>query len=138
MIHDSKWGFEFSQLNFLLSWALWKQNKKIKIIGIINAWKLSQHFKHQTLLKFVFFFLVFILLPLMISNRDVPLLNILHILIRKTKFIVKNLWKCIFRASRSVSFSYFPKVALNREVREGRRVPPIPFRIFVDHFIIFS
>ena len=32
---------------------------------------------------------------------------------QKTKFNVKNLWKCIFRASRRVSFSYYPKVVLN-------------------------
>ena len=26
---------------------------------------------------------------------------------------VKNLWNCLFRASRRVSFPYFPKVALD-------------------------
>ena len=33
---------------------------------------------------------------------------------QKTKFSVKNLWICIFRASRRVSFSYFPKVTLDK------------------------
>ena len=30
----------------------------------------------------------------------------------------KNLWKCIFRASRRVNFSYFQKVALDLGVLE--------------------
>ena len=37
MIHDSRWGFEFSWLNSLLSWAVSWQDKKIKINGIING-----------------------------------------------------------------------------------------------------
>ena len=32
---------------------------------------------------------------------------------QKTLFHVKNLWKCIFRASKRVSFPYFPYIALN-------------------------
>ena len=39
------------------------------------------------------------------------------------KLNAKNLWKCIFTASRRASFSYFPKVVLNHEV-EGRASPP--------------
>ena len=37
----------------------------------------------------------------------------------------KNLWKCIFRASRRASQSW-------------EDCPPIPFRIFVDHITIGS
>ena len=37
----------------------------------------------------------------------------------------KNLWKCIFRASWRVCFSYFLKVALDRE-----ECPLITFRTF--------
>ena len=33
--------------------------------------------------------------------------------IKWKKLNVKNLWKCIFKGSRTVSFSYFPKVALD-------------------------
>ena len=36
MICDSWWGFEVSQLSLLLSWALSRQDKKIKIHGIMN------------------------------------------------------------------------------------------------------
>ena len=36
MIHDLRWGFEFSQLNSLLSWTLSQQDKNI-INGIING-----------------------------------------------------------------------------------------------------
>ena len=39
----------------------------------------------------------------------------------------------IFRASRRVSFSYFPNTALNNE-----GCPLIPLRIFIDHVTIFS
>ena len=35
--YDSQWGFEFSQLRSLLSWAFSQQDKKIKINGIING-----------------------------------------------------------------------------------------------------
>ena len=49
-------------------------------------------------------------------------------------FKAKNYWKCIFRASRRVSFSYFPKVAINN----WGCVSPIPFRIFVDYFTGFN
>ena len=56
---------------------------------------------------------------------------------QKPYFKAKNLWKCIFRASRRLSFSCFPKVALNHGV-----IPfppaPIAFRIFVDHVTIFK
>ena len=31
---------------------------------------------------------------------------------QKTWFNAENLWKCVFRVSRKVSFSYFPKVTL--------------------------
>ena len=59
-----------------------------------------------------------ITLGLMKSNVCVPLLNILRNLrqwvdIKCKKCNVQNLWKCIFRASRRVSFSYIPKVALD-------------------------
>ena len=37
MICDSQQGFEFSWLNSLLSWAFSRQDKKIKINGIING-----------------------------------------------------------------------------------------------------
>ena len=46
----------------------------------------------------------------------------------------KNLWKCVFRVLKWMSFSYFPKVALDHEVGSA----PIPFRIFVDHVTIFK
>ena len=36
MIHDSQQGFEFSQLDTLLSWAFSQQDKKIEINGITN------------------------------------------------------------------------------------------------------
>ena len=42
----------------------------------------------------------------------------------------KNLWKWVFRASRRVSFLYFPNVAADDE-----GCPTIPFRIFVDVII---
>ena len=32
---------------------------------------------------------------------------------KKLSLMQKNLWKCIFRASRRVSFSDFPRVALH-------------------------
>ena len=35
------------------------------------------------------------------------------------KLLVKKLWKCIFKASRRVSFSHFPKVALNHKEKMG-------------------
>ena len=37
VICDSQRGFEFSQLNCLLSWAFSRQDKKIKINGILNG-----------------------------------------------------------------------------------------------------
>ena len=37
VICDSQRGFEFSQLNSLLSWAFSRPDKKIKINGIINV-----------------------------------------------------------------------------------------------------
>ena len=37
VICDSQWGFKFWWLNTLLSWALSRQDKKIKIGGIING-----------------------------------------------------------------------------------------------------
>ena len=43
----------------------------------------------------------------------------------------KIIWECIFGASRRVSFSYFPKIALDH-----RGAPQIPFRIFVDRVTI--
>ena len=36
-IHDSRWGFEISWQNLLLSWAFSWQEKMIKINGIING-----------------------------------------------------------------------------------------------------
>ena len=42
------------------------------------------------------------------------------------KFNAKNLWKCIFKTSRRVGFSYFPKFALDYG------------GIFVDHVTVFS
>ena len=33
--------------------------------------------------------------------------------IKCKKVNAKNLWKCIFKGSRRVSFSYFPKIALD-------------------------
>ena len=140
---NSQQDFEFSQLNYLLSWAFSRQDKKIKIIGVINGsvtfkvkWKLSEHFKNWTLLNFVFLLILLISLCLMKSNGNVPLLNTLRKIYNKVaicvneliltpfnpfdikckKFNAKNLWKCIFRASRTASFSYFPKVALVYEV----------------------
>ena len=53
--------------------------------------------------------------------------------IKCKKLNAKNLWKCVFRASRRVSFSYFPKVALNHYGCHS-----IPFRIFVDLITIFN
>ena len=52
---------------------------------------------------------------------------------QKTGFNVKNLWKCIFGASKRVRFSYFCKIALNR----GGALEYL-FRIFVDHVTIFG
>ena len=46
------------------------------------------------------------------------------------KLAAKNLWKCIFRASKRVSCLYFPNVAADDE-----GCPTIPFRIFVDVII---
>ena len=43
---------------------------------------------------------------------------------------MKNVWKCSFKAYTRVSFSNFPKVALNRGWREYE---PTLFTIFVDH-----
>ena len=51
----------------------------------------------------------------------------------KNQFNVKNLWKCIFRASRRVSFSYVPNSA-----PDHGGCPRIPIRIFVNHVPIFS
>ena len=51
----------------------------------------------------------------------------------KKKFNAKILWKYIFRTSRRVSISYFPKVALNHE-----GLPLTPFRIFMDHVTVFN
>ena len=48
-------------------------------------------------------------------------------------FNVKNLWNCIFRASRRASFSYFRKVALDNVCVFGRGEPLILFRVFMDH-----
>ena len=53
--------------------------------------------------------------------------------IKSKKLNVKNLWKCIFRASRRMIFSYFSNTVL-----DPGGCPPITFRIFVDHVIIFS
>ena len=36
-MHDSQQGFEFSQLNSLLLWAFSRQDKMIKMNGIING-----------------------------------------------------------------------------------------------------
>ena len=74
-----------------------------------------------------------ITLHLMKSNGCVPLLSILQKTYNKVPIYVtelmltpfstfdinykkcnaKNFWKCIFRASRRVSFSYLPKIALD-------------------------
>ena len=48
-------------------------------------------------------------------------------------FNAKNFWKCIFRASRRVSFSDFPKTALDHV-----ECPMIPFTIFEDYVTIFN
>ena len=37
VIRDLQWGFEFSQLDSLLSWDFLQQDKNIKIDGLINA-----------------------------------------------------------------------------------------------------
>ena len=42
MIRDSQWGFEFSRQNSLLSQAFSQQDKKIKIMGIINGFVTSK------------------------------------------------------------------------------------------------
>ena len=58
--------------------------------------------------------------------------------IKCKKLNAKNLWKYIFRTifriSRRVTFSCFPKVALNH----GGRCPVIPFRVFMDVTIFNS
>ena len=46
----------------------------------------------------------------------------------------RNNLRAIFKISRKVSFSCFPKVALDH----GERCPLVPFRVFVDHITIFS
>ena len=38
VIRDSRQDFQFSQLNSLLSWAFSRQDEKIKVNGIINAY----------------------------------------------------------------------------------------------------
>ena len=38
---------------------------------------------------------------------------LVYLILNAKKHKVKNTWKCIFRAPRRASFSYFPKVALN-------------------------
>ena len=64
VICDSWWGFEFSRLNSLLSWAF-SQQDKIKIIEIINGsvtfkeYESYQQFEHWTML-IMFLFLVLI------------------------------------------------------------------------------
>ena len=57
---------------------------------------------------------------------------------QNTYFNVKNLWNCIFRASRRASFSYFRKVALDNVCVFGRGEPLILFRVFMDHVTIFN
>ena len=57
---------------------------------------------------------------------------------QNTYFNVKNLWNCIFRASRRVSFPYFPKVALDNVYGFERGKPLILFRFFVDHVTTFN
>ena len=47
------------------------------------------------------------------------------------KLIAENLWKCIFRASRRATFSYF-------STRSWEVTPTTPFRIFVDYVAIFN
>ena len=38
VIRDSRQDFQFSRLNSLLSWAFSRQDEKIKVNGIINAY----------------------------------------------------------------------------------------------------
>ena len=58
-------------------------------------------------------------------------LNPFDIKFKKLSLMQKILWKCIFRASRRVSFSDFPRVALDYG---GDVCPPIPlfFRIMLQ------
>ena len=53
--------------------------------------------------------------------------------IKCKKLNSKNLWKCIFKGSRGVNFSYVSKFALDHE-----GCPPIPFKIFVGQITIFN
>ena len=169
MIRDSWQGFEFSQLNSLLSWAFWQQDKKIKSLElskdlwhlnnmkvILALWTMncvcfscidSFHIAHNWTNKFkknhVLEFSKIMIRPPLIwlinltlranfrttlkSSGFAPLLNWQNKNLYKATIYVseliltpfdikykkmhdaKNLWKCIFRASRRVSFSYFPK-----------------------------
>ena len=52
---------------------------------------------------------------------------------KKINLMQKNFWKCVFRASRRLSFSYFPKDAL-----DNCGCPSIPFGIFMDQIKKFN
>ena len=74
-----------------------KKHDQTLLISLINL-SLSSNF--------------WITLGLMKSNGCVVLLNILHYIL---SLMWKKLWKCIFRASRKVRFSYFLKTALDHD-----------------------
>ena len=55
--------------------------------------------------------------------------------IKYKKLNAKNLWKCIFRASRRVCVSYFPKILLDHGVGGA---PQYLLEFFVNQVTIFN
>ena len=88
MIRDSRQGFEFSWMNSL---GLMKSNVCVSLLNIL----------HKIYSKATIYVSELILKPF--SPFD----------IKCKKLNVKNFWKCIFMVSGRLSFSYFPKIALD-------------------------
>ena len=88
-------------------------------------------------IKWLFAFTKYATQKLRTKPRSTPLscheLHLVHLILNAKKLKAKNTWKCIFRASRRVSFSYFSKVALDHW-----GCPPTLFGIFVNHIAKFS
>ena len=140
MIHEFSRLNEFWKLISLLLRTFSQQDEKIKINGIINgSLKFNNNERYNTELCWLWFFFLYDSFPYWSQSSQLILKNLIFEfpknikppliwlmystlqaifwimlpLMKSKKVNVKNLRNCIFRTSRRVSFSYFPKVVLD-------------------------